>query len=179
MAKNNQLCFRCLASYHQGKDCLRSRECGVNGCKNTHHKLLHGSEEKQDNYPSRTSGNDETFKKPSRPFAVVPDSETISASKKDPDEASQQSTNITSLASAKVSVETLSFRTISVWLKANGKKVKVNMVLDDTSSASYMNEEVAGVLGLSVPHEPVAVQVLKDKVETLDSMPVKLMLGRW
>ena len=52
-------------------------------------------------------------------------------------------------------------------------------MLDDASSASYMNEEVAGVLGLSVPHEPVAVQVLKDKVETFDSMPVKLMLERW
>ena len=176
MAKNNQLCFRCLASYHQGKDCLRSRECGVNGCKNTHHKLLHGSETKQDNYPSQTSGNDETFQKPSRTFAVIPDSETISASDKDPYEASQESTNITSSASAKVSVKSLSFRTISVWLKANGKKIKVNAVLDDASSASYMNEDVAGVLGLSVPYEPVAVQVVNNKVETFDSMPVKLML---
>ena len=125
------------------------------------------------------SGNDETFKKPSRTFAVVPDSETISASDKEPDETSQESTNITSLAPTKVSVESLSFRTTSVWLKANGKKVKVNAVLDDASSASYMNEDVAGVLGLSVPYEPVAVQVLNDRVETFDSMPVKLMLERW
>ena len=75
-----------------------------------------------------------------------------------------------------MSVESLSFRTTSVWLKANGKKVKVNAVLDNSSSASYMNEEVAGVLGLSVSYERVAVQVLNDRVETFDSMPVKLML---
>ncbi len=49
-------------------------------------------------------------------------------------------------------------------------------MLDDASSASYMNEEVAGALGLSVPYEPVIVQVLNDSVETFDSMPVDVSL---
>ena len=31
-AKNNQLCFRCLAQCHQGKACPRSRQCGHDGC---------------------------------------------------------------------------------------------------------------------------------------------------
>ena len=39
-----------------------------------------------------------------------------------------------------------------------------------------MNEEVAGALGLSVPYESVAVQVLDDSVETFDSMPVEVSL---
>ena len=39
-----------------------------------------------------------------------------------------------------------------------------------------MNEEVAGALGLSVPYQPVAVQVLNDNVETFDSMPVDVSL---
>ena len=39
-----------------------------------------------------------------------------------------------------------------------------------------MNEEVAEILGLSVPYEPVAVQVLNGKVEMFDLMPMKLML---
>ncbi len=39
-----------------------------------------------------------------------------------------------------------------------------------------MNEEVAGALGLSVPYEPVIVQVLNDSVETFDSMPVDVSL---
>ena len=49
-------------------------------------------------------------------------------------------------------------------------------MLDDASSSSYMNEDVAGALGITVPYEPVAVQVLNDIVETLDAMPVNATL---
>ena len=47
IAKEKNLCFRCLASNHQGKDCRRAKECGINGCKRNHHRLLHKSEESQ------------------------------------------------------------------------------------------------------------------------------------
>ena len=47
-----------------------------------------------------------------------------------------------------------------MWLKANGQKIRVNAVLDDASSTSYVSEEVARALGVSVPYEPVTVQVL-------------------
>ena len=42
--------------------------------------------------------------------------------------------------------------------------------VDDAISASYMNGEVAGDLGLSVPYEPVIVEVLNESVETFDSI---------
>ncbi|CAB4033268.1 Hypothetical predicted protein, partial [Paramuricea clavata] len=60
--------------------------------------------------------------------------------------------------------------------QANGQKIRVNAVLDDASSASYISEEVAGVLGLSAPYEPVTVQVLNENIETFDTMPVDLIL---
>ena len=67
----------------------------------------------------------------------------------------------TVLASSKSSKEVFSFRIVPVWLKANGQKVRVNVVLDNAthyaSSASYVSEEVAGALGLSAPYEPVTV----------------------
>ena len=47
ITKEKRLCFRCLANNHQGKDCKRARECGVNGCKRNHDRLLHQSEESQ------------------------------------------------------------------------------------------------------------------------------------
>lgn len=47
IAKEKNLCFRCLANNHQGKDCRRAKECGVNGCKRNHDRLLHQSEESQ------------------------------------------------------------------------------------------------------------------------------------
>ena len=43
-AKELQLCFRCLGDNHFGRSCPRSRQCGQNGCRELHHKLLHKSE---------------------------------------------------------------------------------------------------------------------------------------
>ena len=41
VAKQNQLCYRCLAQGYQGKACPRSRPCGLDGCTDLHHRLLH------------------------------------------------------------------------------------------------------------------------------------------
>ena len=59
--------------------------------------------------------------------------------------------------------EPLSLRTISVLLKANGKKVKVNAILDDASNESFLNEQVAGVPGLQEPYQTVKVHVLNNE----------------
>ena len=72
--------------------------------------------------------------------------------------------------------EVVSLRTVPVWLKADGKKIKVNAVLDDASTVSYVNEEVAGALGLYATYENVSVNVLSETVETFDSMPVSFTL---
>ena len=44
--------------------------------------------------------------------------------------------------------ESYSLRTVPVWMKANGRKVKINAILDDASNETFLNEEVAGALGL-------------------------------
>ena len=45
--------------------------------------------------------------------------------------------------------ESYSLRTVPVWMKANGRKVKINAILDDASNETFLNEEVAGELHLS------------------------------
>ena len=70
----------------------------------------------------------------------------------------------------------MSLRTVPIWLSANGKKIKVNALLDDASSVSYVNEELAGALGLSATYEQVTVNVLNESVETFDSVPVSMTL---
>ena len=107
---------------------------------------------------------------------VVPDLPSTSKAELENEAPSDEHSYTTTLSTAEKSEKSLSFRTIPVLIKANGKKLKVNAVLDDASSASYMNEEVADALGLSVPYQPVAVQVLNDNVETFDSMPVDVSL---
>ena len=43
-------------------------------------------------------------------------------------------------------------RTIPVWVKVKGKKIKVNAILDDASNESFLNEEVAGALKAVLPN---------------------------
>ena len=44
------------------------------------------------------------------------------------------------------------------------------------SNETFLNEEVAGVLGLLEPFKTVKVHVLNNEVETFQSMPVKLTI---
>jgi len=40
-ARHNKLCFHCLGEGHQGQFCNRTRVCGINNCKEVHHRLLY------------------------------------------------------------------------------------------------------------------------------------------
>ena len=42
ITKEKRLCFRCLASDHEGRACTKARPCNINGCTRNHHYLLHG-----------------------------------------------------------------------------------------------------------------------------------------
>ena len=63
-------------------------------------------------------------------------------------------------------------RTIPVWIKAQGKKIKVNAILDDVSHELFLNEDVTGALGLKEPYHTVKVHVLNNYEETFESMPL-------
>ena len=63
-----------------------------------------------------------------------------------------------------------------MWLKANDRKVKVNALLDDGSNETFINEEVAGVLGLKERYHTVTVNVLNNEVETFQSMPLDVTI---
>jgi len=91
------------------------------------------------------------------------------------EQVTDEHSHSTTLTSAQYQ-EFVSFRTIQVWLSAKGKKIKFNAVLDDASTVSYVSEEVAGALGLSVAYEKVTANVLRENVETFDSIPVSLTL---
>ena len=172
IAKDKRLCFRCLSNSHQGKNCFRSGECGIRGCRRSHHKLLHPLEElRNQETPTEVVSSSGTSSSSQRALATVTSDNTAGNTTRESEERSQ----ITTLTSAQYK-EVVSLRTVPVWLKANGKKIKVNAVLDDASTVSYVNEEVAGALGLSATYEKVSVNVLSENVETFDSMPVSFTL---
>ena len=61
-------------------------------------------------------------------------------------------------------------------LKANDRKVKVNALLDDGSNETFINEDVAGVLGLKERYHTVTVSVLNNEVETCQSIPLDVTI---
>jgi len=147
VAKDKRLCFRCLASDHEGRACTKARPCHINDCKRNHHHLLHGF----------THGN-------------TKDGGVVS-----PREGAPAHTH-TSTSKQETATEALSLRTVPVWLKANDRKVKVNAMLDDGSNETFLNEEVAGVLSLKERYRTVTVNVLNNEVETFQSMPLDVTI---
>ena len=144
-AKDKHLCFRCLASNHEGRDCTRARACDINGCRRNHHYLLH-----------------ETVRVDLR------DQKTVSPREGAPTRAH------TAASKQEAVTEAYSLRTVPMWLKANDHKVKVNAILDDGSNETFLNEEVAGILGLKESYQTVTVNVLNNEVETFQSMPLEV-----
>ena len=55
---------------------------------------------------------------------------------------------------------TIALRTISVYLRNGVKRVKVNALLDDASTKTYINSDVAAELGLQGCLQQVNVSVL-------------------
>ncbi|KAL9986886.1 hypothetical protein ACROYT_G001095 [Oculina patagonica] len=58
VAKENRLCYRCLSSGHQGKNCPKNNLCGINDCKGTHHFHLHFEQRPN---PLKHDGSDSTY----------------------------------------------------------------------------------------------------------------------
>ena len=150
LAKDKRLCFRCLAGDHQGRMCTRSQPCQIDGCRGNHHRLLHES---------------------------LPVTESSSLAAREgvaPPERTPAPRTMTTHNPR--GSEAYSLRTIPVWVKAQGKKIKVNAILDDASNESFLNEEVAGALGLKQSYQTVKVHVLNNSVETFQTMPLRITI---
>ena len=61
-------------------------------------------------------------------------------------------------------------------MKNGNQSLRVNALLDDASTKTYINHDVAAKLGLQGEKEMVMVNVLDGNVEAIETMPVKLTL---
>ena len=98
LAKEKQLCFRCLSGKHFGKDCRRVKECGMDGCKQTHHKLLHGTSRSNDQNDKNTQPGKRSLKD-----KVVPNLPSTSNTESESEAASEQHSYTTTLSTAEES----------------------------------------------------------------------------
>eukprot|EP00795_Rhopilema_esculentum_P017422 gene17422-9025_t len=153
IAKKQKLCFKCLRSNHLARACRNSRICGIDGCTDTHNRLLHkNKEDVVDKVKTR-----ETEK--GHEGESVESSHTSTLSKEKQDE-----------------LKFVSLRTVSVVLKNGNKKIVVNALLDDGSTKTYLNSDVATELDLKGERQNVTVSMLNGVADSLETMPVEFQL---
>ena len=73
-------------------------------------------------------------------------------------------------------VDYVGLRTVQVVLKNEDRWMTVNALLDDASTKTYINTDVATELGLKGNKEQVTVNVLNGQLETFETMPVNFKL---
>ena len=168
IAKRCQLCFRCLAEGHSGRKCPRSRQCGQNGCKALHHRLLH--------QPSQETELKTADLKSTNSIAVKASNEISSKQTTSDTEGNKPWQQTTMTANNVTTTDFIALRTVPIILKNGNLSIKVNALLDDASTKTYINADVAAELGLQGKTERVTVNVLNGQVETFETRPVDVQL---
>ena len=167
-ARELRVCFCCLSSSHRSTTCRRSRCCSIDGCRSNHHRLLHNGVQKT--APTRVSV-DHNIVAVSNAEAVNGDSSTSSRNVMEGEPG--LGTFVTALSK---SAEYLPLRTVPVILKNGNKSVRINALMDDGSTRSYINEDVAECLGLEGEPVSLCVRLLNDTTANLRSRSVQVNL---
>ena len=168
-AKEFKLCFRCLSDTHRGERCPRSRICGINGCKYNHNRLLH---EHKSNSPIVIKHETTEITN------IAKDNTQDTSNEQDEGESpvhSHTTTLITDSNSANGN-DLIALRTVPVHLKCGNRTITVNALMDDASSRSYINSDIAAQLGLEGIPQRLTVQVLNNNQATLDSSTVDFVI---
>ena len=168
IAKRFHLCFCCLADGHSGKTCPRSRQCGQNGCKELHHRLLHRSSQEIESKSSDLNRTDSIELKAS--------DQTSGKQITSGSERNERWQQTTMTANNVTTTDFIALRTVPVILKNGDRSLEVNALLDDASTKTYVNADVAAELGLQGKTEKVTVNVLNGQVETFETRPVDIEL---
>ena len=164
VATQQKLCFRCLADGHRGEACLRSRVCGLNGCTSAHHRMHY--EDKADDKASRNES------------AVGSDLSSTSVGRAaDEGETGERTHVTTTTMKLTAPSEFMVLQTVPVYLTNGSKQVKVNALLDEGSSRSYLNSDVAAELGVEGRPQELTVNVLNDNQEKLNFSVVEFTIS--
>ena len=181
LAKTLSLCYRCLGTGHCGVNCPRSRQCGVDGCRESHNRLLHP----QRAAPTTTEKASQSAP-PTRSTTTNKSEQSTSSQAPTSTEGEQQANHLvmekieTALLAPDATVpprpSAVTLRTVPVTLRVGAKEVVVNAMLDDGSTKSYLSIDAAQQLGLLSDTRQVTVKVLNGQVQTFASMPVEFQL---
>ena len=181
-AKKLRLCFRCLGEGHLGQYCTRTRVCGLSGCKELHHRLLHSD---------LTHGGDKTMASQCPAKRNESEQPAVHRKKLENDEQTMRmgssregdqetvEKNVTSPKEATLvtgCTGNIALRTIPVYLRNGNKKLRVTALLDDASTKTYLNSDVAAEMGLQGEIRKVNVSVLNGQLKSFETTPVECVI---
>ena len=177
-AKQLGLCYRCLSKDHIGKACPRYRECKINGCTETHHRLLHAEKAIAQSETQRGR-----FEGRNTLPAQVADSGTTTANQESSDGTRTRSANQTRLSQDSVTSQitegdasthkatmeiaqtrekVVALQTVPLILRNGNIRLLVNCFLDEGSDTTYINEDVVEELGVKGQKNAITVNVAND-----------------
>jgi len=143
VAKRLRLCYRCLRRDHKGDRCTRSRECGIDGCQDTHNRLLHGQPLERDEATFHRP-HQEPERGPVKDISQKGDNVACpSTIGKQRSLAEQSLTTTMGAPNAPERAHFVALRTVPVVLKNGSRKLVVNALLEDASPKTYINGDVA------------------------------------
>lgn len=91
-------------------------------------------------------------------------------------EGKQNIEQTTMMAQNHIRSDFIGLRTVPVILKNGDGSLTLNALLDDATTKTYINADVAAELGLKGKTEQVTVNVLNNLVETFETRPVNVEL---
>jgi hypothetical protein len=148
IVKEKKLCFCCLGRGHMSSNCRRPFLCKEQNCTGRHHWLLHREREKTQKNHERSSERSEKSEKIER---------------------TQKTDQCTLLAKDN---NLIALRTVPIILVNKNRRVRINALLDDASTRTYLNADVAAELGLQGDIEMMRVRTLNGAINTFQTAPV-------
>ena len=158
-----------------GSKCTKSRRCGVDDCTRTHNRFLHGQQLIQ----QRNVDEDQREKSANNgriPRSVSSATQTSPTTEGETFVTTERSHDARCESKTSQYQEFLAMRTVPVVLINGNRILKVNALLDDASTKTYINADVAAELGLQGCVQKTNVNVLNGQVETFLTMPVEFNL---
>ena len=190
-AKRLGLCYRCLGRDHLGNACTNYRECNIDGCKDTHHRLLHAQPKGssgQRSFPhevdkeSKTTetGNKEVVIHPNQTY-LAQESASTQVTEGDESESLQVTEGDASTHTATMEItnkpeKVIALQTVPLILKNGNKRIMVNCFLDEGSDTTYINEDLVEELGVRGQKEKIIVNVANDQQVKFMSMTFEVGL---
>ena len=157
----------------------QAKGAGLNGCRELDYKLLHNQNtyrsdlaEPKSGYLSNTDPKlvNETRGGHQYFDSTSPDLDTSGT------EGNVQNHQTTMMTQNEYKPDFVALRTVPVLLRNGSRTLKVNALLDDASTRTYLNADVAAELGLQGQTEKIAMNVLNDQVVTFETKPVNFEL---